>query len=500
MAKEEDPSDTLAARRARLRSSLTTQAISIEQQSTSQAPASTESDNTAPPRAVPTVTSNTPIKDYGDTQALELLGNIDQALSSCATHLASLQKVASKQIDELKVIANTLQSHSAYEAGLNVNTLMESLTAAIEPMKAIGELVPALDRLVNVSALKNEQPAARSSLTEKQLVSSLAEQLVSGAIDASTFKSACQAVFPNYDLNGLLHQLSELLSEQQLSGELFQFAFKALQSEPDKISSPLEQPTSLEPMHSRREVELEKQLADQENEFEKFREQLDERWQDMNKTCEELRGTLQNRENILQSREAELNEKIEELAAKDSENQQLRAQMEELRDQTKAMVTDLQKQLAQKQAEEKATRTAKTKPAAPQPGFFELFTNNQPRPDSSGESSSEVEAGIATPGEPVQPNTATKPTAGAQPVSGAPATPAAPAATPAGFASPAASFVSAAGSYGSGVRAQVFEVIVRQALAGAHWREICAVPMQINNILPEEVEAEVKRRQALLKK
>jgi len=56
------------------------------------------------------------------------------------------------------------------------------------------------------------------------------------------------------------------------------------------------------------------------------------------------------------------------------------------------------------------------------------------------------------------------------------------------------------GSYGSGVRAQVFEVIVRQALAGAPWREICAGPMQVNNISPDEVEAEVKRRQALLKK
>jgi phosphoribosylaminoimidazole-succinocarboxamide synthase len=50
------------------------------------------------------------------------------------------------------------------------------------------------------------------------------------------------------------------------------------------------------------------------------------------------------------------------------------------------------------------------------------------------------------------------------------------------------------------VRAQVFEVIVRQALAGAPWREICAGPMQVNNISADEVEAEVTRRQALLKK
>jgi hypothetical protein len=62
------------------------------------------------------------------------------------------------------------------------------------------------------------------------------------------------------------------------------------------------------------------------------------------------------------------------------------------------------------------------------------------------------------------------------------------------------SFVPGSGSYGTGVRAQVFEVIVRQALAGAPWREICAGPMQVNNISPDEVEAEVKRRQALLKK
>lgn len=50
------------------------------------------------------------------------------------------------------------------------------------------------------------------------------------------------------------------------------------------------------------------------------------------------------------------------------------------------------------------------------------------------------------------------------------------------------------GGFGSGVRAQVFEVIVRQALAGAPWREICAGPMSVNNISPEEIEKEVLRR------
>jgi hypothetical protein len=50
------------------------------------------------------------------------------------------------------------------------------------------------------------------------------------------------------------------------------------------------------------------------------------------------------------------------------------------------------------------------------------------------------------------------------------------------------------GDYGSGVRAQVFEVIVRQAIAAAPWRQICAGPMAVNNISEAEIEAEVKRR------
>jgi hypothetical protein len=48
--------------------------------------------------------------------------------------------------------------------------------------------------------------------------------------------------------------------------------------------------------------------------------------------------------------------------------------------------------------------------------------------------------------------------------------------------------------YGSGIRQQVFEVIVRQAIAGAPWRMICKGPMQTNNISEEEIEAEMARR------
>ncbi len=58
-------------------------------------------------------------------------------------------------------------------------------------------------------------------------------------------------------------------------------------------------------------------------------------------------------------------------------------------------------------------------------------------------------------------------------------------------------FSSQSGSYGMGVRQQVFEVIVRQALNGAPWREICETPMKVNNITEEEVQAEIDRRMAL---
>jgi hypothetical protein len=47
----------------------------------------------------------------------------------------------------------------------------------------------------------------------------------------------------------------------------------------------------------------------------------------------------------------------------------------------------------------------------------------------------------------------------------------------------------------NGIRSQVFEVIVRQAIAGARWREICAVAMQANQITPEQIEEEIRRRQ-----
>lgn len=50
------------------------------------------------------------------------------------------------------------------------------------------------------------------------------------------------------------------------------------------------------------------------------------------------------------------------------------------------------------------------------------------------------------------------------------------------------------GPRGGGVAGQVFEVVVRQAMAGAPWREICAGPMEVNGINPIDVEKEAARR------
>lgn len=48
--------------------------------------------------------------------------------------------------------------------------------------------------------------------------------------------------------------------------------------------------------------------------------------------------------------------------------------------------------------------------------------------------------------------------------------------------------------YGEGVKQQVFEVIVRQAMAGAPWKQICKGPMEVNGISEQDIELELSRR------
>jgi len=50
--------------------------------------------------------------------------------------------------------------------------------------------------------------------------------------------------------------------------------------------------------------------------------------------------------------------------------------------------------------------------------------------------------------------------------------------------------------YRTGVRQQVFEVIVRQAMAGAPWQDICRGPLEVNEISEEEILVELERRKS----
>ena len=291
--------------------------------------------------------------------------------------------------------------------------------------------------------------------------------------------------------------------------------------------------------------------------YEQLSEMVRERNEELQKKETEL-ARIQAEKDLelarLQSdRDLEMARVQSEIANKDTEISQLKSQLEEMRDQTKDMVADLQRQLTStKLAVEEAARLSANPPPKPQPqpGFFEsvasqsntgnnvspaasLF-NNEPAPGAmfnASDSNSVAAAPQAVPAPvpvpvptpvPVHsPAVAASIATASQPLASGsmgsapdpivpspnPAVAAAAAAAAAGqaiprpqVAAPTTPFPGSPGSYGSGVRAQVFEVIVRQALAGAPWREICAGPMSVNGISPDEVESEVKRRQALLKK
>lgn len=478
------------------------------------------------------------------SQAIEIMNNIDQAMGACAMNLSELQKIAGEQTDALRGVAETLQNQSFFEMGLNINSLVDTLAAALEPMKAVGELVPAIDQLVAIMESREggsggSEESSRPS--REQLITSLAEQLSSGMIDPWTFKCAYMAVFPAEHPADLLHRLVDLLGTQRLSGDLFRAAYDAVQApdppprsasaesgevqtivkmvQDETIVAQLDELKRTNDEFSRRNEEIQKKLEAKDSEFnvvltakeqelQEAQELLNSRWEEFNTRYDELTETLHKRDEVLQEREAEL-------AKKESENNQLRTQMEELRDQTKEMVADLQRQLSAKPKEE----------APKQPGFFDAVPNSQQnqQPAQQAQQGQLFDAGPSRPlfgqtdqqqqqnsnpmeqlqpqvqqGQPAPQQQQPQP-ALQQPMAPQPAQAAGNQAVPRP-AAPTTQFVSGAGSYGSGVRAQVFEVIVRQALAGAPWREICAGPMQVNNISPEEVETEVKRRQALLKK
>lgn len=486
-------------------------------------------------------------------KTVELVNSIDQSLNVCATNLANLQSMAGEQTEVLKGLASTLQNQTLLEIGLNLNSLTESLTAALEPMKSIGELVPALDTLV--ATLESREQKQTEKLSPDQLVTSLSDQLSAGLIDPWTFKCAYMAVYPADHPADLLHRLVELLGSQRLSGDLFRAAYEAVQAaEPPARLFPPSSASStdysqipagaidegiraqlenleranrdLQRRQDEREAELMQVLAQKEAELQEAQEALSNRMEDLNNRYSEAAEMLAQRE---EEYRAAIESKDLDLIEKDAELNMLRAQMEELRFQTEDMVKDLQKEMiALREAQIASSSGHDQSSSSNAQGFFEsgpqpparsgLFESGPSKPVFSepGGNFAPQENSSGGFGQAPQDNFAASqvtqsfqapPNPGFQPAATAPVfqapqpalTPAPPSPPQGNLAPPTTSYSGGqSGSYGMGVRQQVFEVIVRQALAGAPWREICAGPMSVNNIKPEEVEAEVKRRQSML--
>ena len=505
----------------------------------------------------------------------ELINSIDQSLNVCATNLAALQNLAGEQTDVLKGLSSTLQNQTLLEIGLNLNSLTESLTAALEPMKAIGELVPALDALV--SALETKEQDQAEKLSPDTLVTSLADQLSAGVIDPWTFKCAYMAVYSTDHPADLLHRLVELLGTQRLSGDLFRAAYEAVQAAeppPRQFATPtaggdytrsisdeaikaqlesLERANrDLQLRQDDRERELAEILNQKEAELQNAQVQLNDKLEEINNRYADAADLIASREEEFR---AALESKDMDLIEKDAELNMLRAQMEELRSQTEEMVKDLQKEMY-KMKEDRESAPPASAPEAAKPnsqGFFDptpnqtqapradIFEaapagnkpvfetnrggafgdsgyNQQPSPENFGVDSGGYPAVQPQQQQPQfnqnassfqapQQQQAFQAPQQQQPAfqapqqqAPAPQPQARPAAPAAGGPTTQPFSGQQSGSYGMGVRQQVFEVIVRQALAGAPWREICAGPMQVNNISPDEVEAEVKRRQSMLNK
>ncbi len=518
-------------------------------------------------------------------QVIELLNTLDQQLGICSVNMAQISKAANEQLEIVRNLAETIQHQAFNEIGLSLNSLSESMSAALEPMQAVGELVPAIDNLIVTLESRNpvadivpaidklivtlesrnaEPPKTEAKLTPEELVHSLADQLSTGLIDPWTFKCAYRAVFPSEHPADLLRKLVDLLGAQRISGDFFRAAYDAVQApdppkpvytlasansgneivrevevvrvvQDESVMALLEElRVQNEEMRSRmdaKDADFAELLAAKDQEVQDTQEMLNSRWEEFSGQYEKLSELVQQRNDLIQAKEVELSHK-------DSEITQLKTQLDEMRDQTRDMVADLQRQLTSTKA---AADEAMAKPPAPKQStsFFEqpqptapaapLFTEApklfaEPQPQAQPLPQQQAQQ------LPLQQIPAPNPVAsGSHPVVDDPMQTQSPApvdlvnaaqqGTASGsgattlnqampsqaiprpqVAAPTTPFSGATGSYGSGVRAQVFEVIVRQALAGAPWREICAGPMQVNNISADEVEAEVKRRQALLKK
>ncbi len=529
--------------------------------------------------------------DNPQINALVLLGSVESSLNVCAMNLSQLVKTSSDQSEALITLRDLIQNQTFFEIGLNLNTLLDSLSAALEPMKAVGELVPSIDQLVATMETRSVMgmESAPSKVSPDQLLMNLSNQLASGEIDPWTFKSAYMAVYPDDHPADLLHRLVELLGTQRLSGTLFRAAYDAVQAAEapsrggygfDEISGNdrellgrIEELTQtnreLQELLDGRSVDVSRKveeveeeyaeiLASKEQELQEMQDTLSLRIEEFNSRFEELESTaktskdaLTNKEEETKAKEDELKRKEEDIALKASEIAQLRQQLTELQDQFRDTVSDLQKQLTSvKQASADIAKQASvpaqsvaiqphmqphmqpqiqpqitqsqpmlqqpTQQAQPQPqpmmqqpdpakskpastgGFFD--SNQEMRQaQTQGQLNQQMDTFNSMSRIPASEPAYSQPNVARQSTGYGAAPPTTPLPSGSGGGGGNVPPGMGGGSYGNGVRAQVFEVIVRQALAGAPWREICAGPMQVNSISADEVEAEVKKRQDMLR-
>ena len=481
------------------------------------------------------------LKDTLQNQTfLEIGLNLNTMMETMSAALEPM-KAAGELVPAIDQLVSALESKLEKEEATRMSP--EQLVTALADQLSAGQIDPWTFKSAYMAVFPDEHPA---DLLHR-LVDLLGTQRLSGDLFRAAYDAVQMAEPPPRAIRTMTQTGEDGVTEvvRVVQDEEVLRQIEELRKSNDDLRTRFEDRESeLSKRLEERESEYHEMLASKESEIQEAQEMLHSRFEEFNNRYEEMVETV----NL---RDEELKAKEDEVTRKESEISVLRNQLEELQEQFRDTVKDLQTQLTSTKqvAEDAVQRTSQALPAPGSPptpdsgspakpdeqkrggAFFDGGADNKNNFLSQGQSNPNLQKQMDTfaamsdpnkqgggggfmggshssssqtsnsgfarssttaPIPEVSPNSSAPPTGPLQQEPSNQAVPKAPQASP--------GFASSAGSYGNGVRAQVFEVIVRQALAGAPWREICAGPMQVNNISPDEVEAEVKRREALLKK
>jgi hypothetical protein len=454
------------------------------------------------------------------------LNSLSESMSAALEPMQAVGELV-PAIDALVVTLGSRPSEPAKDKEDDAKLTPEQLVMSLADQLSVGKIDAWTFKCSYMAVFPSEHPADLL----RRLVDLLGSQRLSGdffraAYDAVQMPDPPPRVYTQPNLEGREVEIRMVQDEAVLA----------------QIEELRQQNEQMRMRMDAREEDFAELLASKDQEVQETQQMLNSRWEEFSSQYEKLSELVNQRNEMIQEKDRELSQKETEIGV-------LKAQLDEMKDHTREMVADLQRQLTSTKAvvEEHARNQPKPstsffdQPQQPSQTNAALF--DSPKPLFAGEQQTQqaqqqliqqpvqqqaapiqqpMQQSVAQVQQPIQPaqsvmNNSQNPVVqpSANPVSSNEYSSASatsdnvpvPAPLPTNqaiprpqVAAPTTPFASAAGSYGSGVRAQVFEVIVRQALAGAPWREICAGPMQVNNISADEVEAEVKRRQALLKK